>query len=186
MNHNFISVEYIYRTILFEEMTIFSFKVCRWICGSFPNFEDMHSQNQSKLCFMCCSSQVEKATIWWIECFKMHEDIVLVAKLMCLTINFNLKLAVCNFKKIVNFIARFFLSFGIQIKNVHFSYVFFSPLYYHFSFSLFVCLLKPWAYTGYSCGPLVNNSRLRWRRFLDFSLIFASLVHTNRGQKSGL
>lgn len=63
MNHNFISVEYIYRAILFEEMTIFSVKVCRWICGSFPNFEDMRSQNQSKLCFMCCSSQVEKATI---------------------------------------------------------------------------------------------------------------------------
>lgn len=175
MNHNFISVEYIYRAILFEEMTIFSFKVCRWICGSFPNFEDMRSQNQSKLCFMCCSSQVEKATIWWIEIFKM-----------CLSINFNLKLAVCNFKKIVNFIARFFfLVWHTNQKRPLFLCIFF-PLCYHFSFSLFVCLLKPWAYTGYSCGPLVNNSRLRWRRFLDFSLVFASLVHTNRRQKSVL
>lgn len=59
---------------------------------------------------------------------------------MCLSINFNLKLAVFNFKKIVNFIARFFFSFGIQIKNLHFSYVFF-PHYvtiFRFRFS-FVC-----------------------------------------------
>lgn len=43
MNYNFILVEYIYRVIFFEEMIIFFFKVCRWICGSFLNFEDMCS-----------------------------------------------------------------------------------------------------------------------------------------------
>lgn len=105
---------------------------------------------------------------------------------MCLSINFNLKLAVFNFKKIVNFIARFFFLVWHTNQKRPFFLCIFSPLCYHFSFSLFVCLLKPWAYTGYSCRPLVNNSRLRWRRFLDFSLVFASLVHTNRRQKAVL
>lgn len=78
----------------------------------------------------------------------------------------------------------FFFHLAYKSKTSTFLVYFFPIMLPFFCFRFLFVLWSLELTLGTDMG--LNNSRLRWRRFLSFSLIFASLVHTNRRQKSVL